>query len=80
MDEHRSTSRRRILKAGAIGFRGGGAISCTVRSLSASGAALEVFSPLDIPDRFKLVIQADNVNRPCHVIWRRQKRIGVAFD
>jgi hypothetical protein len=33
-----------------------------------------------IPDRFTLVVRTDQLKRPCHVIWRKEKRIGVAFD
>jgi hypothetical protein len=58
MDEHRAAPRHRILKAGTISF-GGGAIDCTVRNLSATGAALEVVTPLFIPDRFTLIIQSE---------------------
>ena len=45
MDEHRIAPRHRVLKAGSIIF-GGGAIDCTVRNLSETGAALEVVTPL----------------------------------
>jgi hypothetical protein len=37
------------LKAGKISF-GGGAIDCTVRNLSETGAALEVTTPVGIPE------------------------------
>jgi hypothetical protein len=56
MDNNRVTPRRRVLKAGSISF-GGASIDCTVRNLSATGAALEVVSPLYIPDRFKLIVK-----------------------
>jgi hypothetical protein len=79
MDETRRAPRRRVLKAGSITF-GGGAIDCTVRNISATGAALEVVSPLYIPDRFNLIVQSDNLNRPCRIVWRQHRRIGVAFD
>jgi hypothetical protein len=70
--------RLRVLKAGSISF-GGAAIDCVVRNVSATGAALEVASPVGIPDEFTLVIEADNVRRRCAVVWRKEKRIGVAF-
>ena len=79
MNEHRIAPRRRVLKAGSIPF-GGGAIDCTVRNLSETGAALEVVTPLFIPDRFILVVPSDQLKRPCHVAWRKDRRIGVAFD
>jgi PilZ domain len=80
MSESRAAHRHRVLKAGAIEFSGGGAISCAVKNLSASGAALEVVSALDIPDRLILCIPAEHFRRHCHVVWRNEKRIGVAFE
>jgi hypothetical protein len=79
MDEKRTTPRHRVLKAGTIEF-GGGAIDCTVRNMSNTGAMLEVTSPIGIPDRFTLVLPADGQHVACHVIWQKQKRIGVVFD
>jgi hypothetical protein len=79
MDNHRIAPRRRVLKAGSIEF-GGGAIDCTVRNLSETGAALEIVSPLYIPDRFTLVVRTDQLKRPCRIVWHKERRIGVAFD
>jgi hypothetical protein len=79
METARISPRRRILKAGSIEF-GGGAIDCSVRNLSETGAALEVVTPLFIPDRFTLSVRTDQFRRPCHIVWRKQRRIGVAFD
>jgi hypothetical protein len=78
-EERRSVPRRRILKAGSISV-GGDAIDCTVRNISDAGATLEVVTPLFIPDRFKLIIQSDGLNRPCHIVWRKERRIGIALD
>ena len=44
VEDKRSAPRHRVLKAATISF-GGGAISCTVRNLSVTGASLEVASP-----------------------------------
>jgi hypothetical protein len=79
MGEKRITPRHRVLKSGSIEF-GGGAIDCTVRNISETGAALEVVTPLFIPDRFTLVIKTEHFKRPCDIVWRKEKRIGVAFD
>src|SRR5258707_3077828 len=62
MDHHRIATRRRILKAGSIEI-GGDAIYCIVRNVSETGAALEVLSPLYIPDRFTLVVRTDELKR-----------------
>ena len=79
MEEHRIAHRHRVLKAGTISF-GGGAIDCTVRNISETGAALDVVTPLFIPDRFTLVVQTEHLKRPCHIVWRKERRMGVAFD
>jgi hypothetical protein len=78
-EKHRFAPRRRVLKAGVISV-GGGTIDCTVRNISDTGAALEVVTPLYIPDRFKLIVQSDGLNRSCRIVWRKERRIGIAFD
>jgi hypothetical protein len=67
-----------MLKAASISFRGG-AINCTVRNLSATGACLEVNSQQGIPDNFSLVLEMEHRSRPCLVVWRKENRIGVIF-
>jgi len=52
----------------------------TAPNISETGAALEINSPLWFPDRFTLSITSDGLRRPCHIVWRKEKRIGVAFD
>ncbi|MFC7697289.1 MULTISPECIES: PilZ domain-containing protein [Bradyrhizobium] len=79
MSEKRIAVRRRVFKAGTIEF-GGDAIDCTVKNLSATGAALEVVTPLFIPDRFVLHIRSDGSKRQCGVVRRTGRRLGVAFD
>lgn len=78
MTENRKEPRNRVLKAGTIAFDGGG-IDCTVRNRSESGAALDVASPLGIPEVFLLMVPADGLSQQCRVVWRKEKRIGVAF-
>jgi PilZ domain len=63
MEESRIAPRRRVLKAGSIMF-GGGAFDCTIRNISETGAALEVVTPLYIPDRFTLVVRTEQLKRP----------------
>jgi hypothetical protein len=79
MSENRVAARHRVLKAGTIEF-GGGAIDCTVRNVSNTGAALDVISPMGIPEKFTLLLPSDGLHLPCHVVWRKERRLGVAFD
>jgi len=78
-EERRSKARHRVLKAGTIEF-GGGAIDCTVRNLSETGAALEVSSPVGIPEHFTLVIEPNHIHVPSRIVWRKDTRIGVHFE
>jgi len=59
---------------------GGGAFDCIVRNISGIGAALEVVTPLFIPEKFTLFVPTDQLKRRCHVVWRKEKRIGAVFD
>jgi hypothetical protein len=79
MVERRQTARRTALKEGTIAFNRGGGISCIIRNISSEGACLEVVNPIGIPDAFVLVIQSEGMKRPCEVMWRRGRRLGVAF-
>lgn len=79
MDERRKAQRLRALKAGTISFNRAGGINCRVRNMSPAGACLEVDSQIGIPDKFVLVVSYDKFQQPCHVIWRSETRMGVAF-
>jgi hypothetical protein len=78
--EKRAEPRHRVLKRGTLAFRGGGAIDCTVRNVSPSGARVDVVSPISLPESFTLLIEADHFMRRCHPVWSHDTRIGVAFD
>jgi hypothetical protein len=79
LDEKRGIQRQQTLKAGTISFDGSG-IDCLVRKMSGYGANLEVESQIGIPNSFDLAIDTEHSNRHCHVVWRKARRIGIAFD
>jgi hypothetical protein len=80
MEQRRTSGRARTLKSAKIVFSGDSAsIDCVVRNSSASGACLDVASPIGIPDSFDLVYDADHARMPCRVVWRKPSRIGVEF-
>ena len=58
MAERRAHPRHRTLKAGKIVFNHHfSVVDCTVRSLSATGARLDVPSTFGIPDDFDLLVE-----------------------
>jgi hypothetical protein len=77
--ERRVHPRKTVLMSGAIEFVGG-IVNCLISDMSVSGAAIEISNSRDIPDHFNLVFKADDAHIPCHVVWREEDRIGVAFD
>jgi hypothetical protein len=62
MQKRRTAPRQRTLKGGTISF-GHAVIDCVLRNVSATGACLEVASPIGIPDDFTLIIKSDNTSR-----------------
>jgi len=78
MSDKRRAVRHRVLKAGKVIFDAR-TVDCVVRDLSDSGAGILIEDLRGIPHEFALRIVSEHASRACHVIWRRQKRIGVAF-
>ena len=78
MNERRAAKRQRVFKAGAIEFDGSG-VDCTIRNISRIGAALDVASPVGIPHEITLNIASRNERQNCHIVWRKEKRVGVTF-
>jgi hypothetical protein len=63
---------------GATIESGSGAIACVLRDVSAAGASLDATGGGRLPRRFTLM--AGGSHLPGRIIWRRDRRIGVAFD
>jgi hypothetical protein len=76
--EARRARRQRVLDPGLIRF-GDMSICCVVRNLSEAGAALDIGSQIGIPDQFTLIVVPKKKIYSCNGIWRKDRRIGVAF-
>jgi hypothetical protein len=76
--EGRKTPRHKVLDTGLIKF-GDFSVSCVIRNLSATGAALDVAPQISIPDQFTLIVVRKKKIYSCTVIWRRGARLGVSF-
>jgi hypothetical protein len=80
MDDQRDMTQRRVFKPAKIAFGRASIIDCTVRTISDSGACLQVGSPVVIPETFNLLLDAGKTTRPCHIVWRKEQHIGVEFQ
>jgi hypothetical protein len=79
MEERREELRHRVLKPAQITWGSGAALDCVIRNISGQGACLEVASPLGIPPNFTLMLDNNRSKRECRIVWRTERRIGVAF-
>jgi hypothetical protein len=83
-DDRRRKPRRNGFKTGSIFFgreseQDSEEADCLVWNLSDFGALLEVETGRQIPERFRLIATSLFIERDCKMIWRDERRIGVAF-
>lgn len=78
MIEKRAAQRYRVFKGGTITFENSD-VACTVRNMSDGGAAIDLDTPVTLPQLFTLSITRDNFVRNCRTVWRSERRIGLAF-
>ncbi|MGY3237543.1 hypothetical protein ACVWZ4_001788 [Bradyrhizobium sp. USDA 4472] len=78
--ETRRAPRYRVSKPAQIHY-GANKITCVVRDLSLTGAALQLSDGSAIvPSAFTLIVPEDNLTLPCRVVWRGPFKIGVTFE
>jgi hypothetical protein len=78
MEEKRKHPRTEVNEPAFVSS-GGSVMRCTVRNISAEGAAIDVENPAFVPSRFRLVMANGSSVRECRVAWIQQNRIGVTF-
>jgi hypothetical protein len=67
----------------AIAEYGGDKYPCTIRDLSTTGAAIEfpdLVKVIPIAKAFNLLMPDDGLKLRCHIVWKRDYRMGVTFD
>jgi PilZ domain len=79
MVETRIAPRVRVAKPAVIEY-GGDKTPCTIRDISITGASLEVSQAREVPSTFILTLSEDRLVLRCRVVWRKDFRLGVAFD
>jgi len=78
MDEKRKHPRTEIDEPAYVSS-GGSVMSCTVRNISAEGAAIDVENPAFVPQQFRLVMANNSSVHECRVAWIQGNRIGLNF-
>jgi PilZ domain-containing protein len=74
-------ARKSLQQPGWVGLEGGfAARPCVVRNMSATGARITIDDPNALPAKLRLAFSRDaRTGRPCEVVWRRGKTVGVKF-
>ena len=74
-------ARRSVSQPGWITLEGGfAARPCVVQNMSATGAKITIDDPNALPAKLRLAFSRDaRTGRPCEVVWRRGKSVGVKF-
>jgi PilZ domain-containing protein len=81
----RATKKREVRKSlrqpGWITLEGGfAARQCVVQNMSSTGAKITIDDPNMLPAKLRLAFTRDaRTGRPCEVVWRRGKSVGVKF-
>ena len=79
--ERRREPRLRSLLTGTIVFDNNkSTLDCTVRSISAHGARVELAEAFRMPDAFNLSVPHHDQVHHAEVIWRKGERAGLALS
>jgi hypothetical protein len=78
-ENRRGTFRKNAFTFGTV-LLAGGEVGCLVWDVTEAGAQIEVEDDQTVPDRFPLRVSAEAEPRPAAVAWRRNRRIGIAFE
>jgi diguanylate cyclase (GGDEF)-like protein len=74
------TGTRTFLAGRIISNYGQSTIDCVVRRISADGATVEAENSAEFPELFHLLIAGEANPRPCKLVWRSGKQLGLSFE
>jgi PilZ domain len=75
----RISLRQKTLKSAKIVLDDWRVIDCAVRDISETGAKIQVDGPLNMPEKFRLLMITENTIRPVSVVRRSSTNLGVVF-
>ena len=80
MVESRKSKRAKLVRAGTISTSNSQTTwPCVVRNLSKAGALIQATSTYSIPKEFDLLVELEELDVRCEVVWRRGTKVGVRF-
>ena len=81
MHEKRDIERTRVMRSAKI-IIGPDArmVDCTILNLTNRGASVDIADSFAMPDLFQITLDNGRTVRSCRLIWRRNERLGVAFQ
>ena len=81
MHEKRDIERTRVMRnAKIIIGQDARMVDCTILNLTNRGASVDIADSLVMPDLFQITLDNGRTLRTCRLIWRRNERLGVAFQ
>ena len=79
--DKRSAKRQPVKYTAWIAPKPGDFHGCVLADVSDTGARIKVEDSDNIPDRFMLLLAKNaKARRPCLVVWRKPKELGVHFE
>ena len=81
LSDKKREKRKSLSQPGWITLDGGfAARQCVVQDMSSTGAKVTIYDPNTLPAKLRLAFSRDaRTGRPCEVVWRRGKSVGVKF-
>ena len=79
--DKKRAARKSVSQPGWITLEGGfAARQCVVHNMSVTGAKVTIEDSNSLPAKLRLAFSRDaRTGRPCEVVWRRGKSVGVKF-
>ena len=79
--DKRKSIRRPMRYSAWVALEGDQLHGCVLSDISDSGARIDIDESETIPDQFTLLLTSNGAaRRKCHVVWRKPRQIGVAFE
>jgi len=80
MSDRRQRPRARVAKNAKLIVAERSLVDCTVRDLTNVGAGVELSSANDLSEAIGLTFDGGRSIRPCRIVWRELRHMGLKFS